>query len=71
MIAWISAHPELVAWLLVSALSLVASAIEARAPRVAAAIRAVGLDVPGVVRAMRPLAPPPPPEPKADDGPVG
>ena len=66
MIAWISAHPELVAWLLVSALSLVASAIEARAPRVAAAIRAVGLDVPGVMRAIKPT-----PKPKADDGPVG
>lgn len=56
---WIANHPELAAWILVSALSLVASAIEARAPRLAAAIRAIGLDVPGIVRAVRP--PPPPP----------
>ena len=54
---WIANHPELVAMLALSLLSFVAHLIEPRAPRLAAAIRAAVVDVPGLVRAIKRPAP--------------
>lgn len=55
MIAWILAHPELATGAVLSLLSLVAHLVELKSPRAAAIIRAVAVDLPGLVRALRPM----------------
>lgn len=71
-----------IAWPIVSAVgSLVAHVLERRYPRAAALLRATGLDVPGALRALRPVRVPeqsalrpsvPPPQlpDVPDEGPV-
>ena len=51
--AWVLEHPELVAYVAISLLTLGAKALEVRWPRGADVLRAVACDLPGLVRAVR------------------
>ena len=76
LLSWLADHPEFtvvmfsaVIWpVLTAVLTSASKRLEERAPNVAALLRAAGLDVPGVLRAIAALArrkvpavPPPPP----------